>query len=473
MTTHVPFPTFGVTGLTVPAELDILAGVQADQQAAFGGNLNPSLTTPQGQLAQSLTAIIGNKNNQFLALANSVDPAFASGRMQDAIGRIYYLTRIPASSTTVTATCMGNVGAIIPVGAKATDQAGTIYQCTQAGTIPSSGSINLTFACVTTGAIACPIGYLNKIYQSIAGWDSITNAVAGVVGNAVESRADFEFRRSQSVALNAQGSLQSILGSVLQIPDVLDAYAIENVTEVTSGAAVTGSISGLVLTVTNVSSGTISVGHTIVGAGVEQGTTIVSLGTGTTGTGTYNINISQSISSESLTIAYGGVRLVNHSLYIAVYGGVAQAIAQAIWNKKSPGCNYNGNTTETVYDYGNALNPYHAPYPSYAVTFEIPTPVPIKFAVHMQNSAQVPSDAMTQVKNAIYAAFHGSEGSQRARIGSDIFHSNYYACLFNLGKWVLIYDIRVGVTTVNRDSVLIQINQVPTLTLADITVTFI
>ena len=61
MATNVPAPTFGPTGFVAPAESAILAGVQADQQAAFaaaGIALNPSLTSAQGQLATSLTAII-------------------------------------------------------------------------------------------------------------------------------------------------------------------------------------------------------------------------------------------------------------------------------------------------------------------------------------------------------------------------------------------------------------------------------
>ena len=48
ITTSVPQPTFGPTGyIILPAESAILTGVFADINAAFGGNLNPGLTTPQ------------------------------------------------------------------------------------------------------------------------------------------------------------------------------------------------------------------------------------------------------------------------------------------------------------------------------------------------------------------------------------------------------------------------------------------
>ena len=469
MTTHVPSPVFGDKGFVPQNESAILAGVQADQQDAFGGDLNPALSTPQGQLAQSEAAIIGEVVNQFLFLANGVDPAYASGRMQDAIGRIYFIERNPAQPTVVIATCTGLSGTIIPANARAQDKNGILYFCSSGGTIPISGTIDLAFFCSVTGPVACPTGFLNIIYQAIPGWDSINNTPAGVEGSDVESRADFEHRRQQSVAFNAQGSLPSVIGAVLQVPGILDAYATENVTSVTSGAVFNGTSVGTTLTVNSVTSGTVAVGQTLTGAGVAQSTVIAALGSGTGGTGTYVISISQNVGPETMNSAVGGAPLVAHSLYIAAYGGDAQAIANAIWTKKSPGCNYNGNTTKTVLDTRSAYSP---PYPSYSVTFEIPTPTAIKFAVSMQNNSGVPSNAADLVKQAVIASFVGADGGPRARIGSWLFASRFYANIAALGPWALIYEILLGVGAANQFTVLMQINQVPTIQASDIAVTF-
>jgi len=67
-----------------------------------------------------------------------------------------------------------------------------------------------------------------------------------------------------------------------------------------STAAVTGSISGTVLTVTAVAAGTLSVGQTLFGTGISDDTLITALGTGTGGIGTYDINNSQTIISSSI-----------------------------------------------------------------------------------------------------------------------------------------------------------------------------
>jgi hypothetical protein len=71
----------------------------------------------------------------------------------------------------------------------------------------------------------------------------------------------------------------------------------------TPGPSFTGSISGVTLTVTSVSSGTLAIGQTLYGAGITAGTTITGLGTGAGGTGTYTVSVSQTVSSESMSSA--------------------------------------------------------------------------------------------------------------------------------------------------------------------------
>jgi hypothetical protein len=372
-TTNVPAPIFSAAGFVAPSEPDILTGVQQDIDSAFGGGTNLALETPQGQLASSQAAIIGNAYSLFVLFTNQVDPSYASGRMQDAIGRIYFISRNPAEPTVVQALCTGLAGVVIPVGAIAVATDGKLYSCTAGGTIPIGGSITLPFACNDTGPIACPATSLSTIYQAIPGWDSISNPTDGVVGNVVESRVDFEARRASSVALNSRGSLPAILGAVLAVPNVLDAYVTENAT----GSPVT-------------------------------------------------IN---------------GVSIAAHSIYVAVVGGDPQAVGQAIWSRKAPGCGYVGNTTVTVVDSNSG---YVLPLPSYSVTFQTPAGLPFVFKVSIASNAQVPANAATLIQQTILSAFVGADGGTRARIGSTVFASRFYAGIASLGPWVQIISILIG-----------------------------
>lgn len=226
--TSVPPVVFGPNGFLAPSEADILAGVMADIDAAFGGGVNPALESPQGQIATSQASIIGSVNDTFVYLTNQVDPAFASGRMQDAIARIYFLERNPSLPTVVQAVCSGLTGVVIPVGALAVAADGNLYSCTGSGIIPNSGSITLGFECNVDGPIACPAGTLNAIYQAIPGWDSIDNVDDGVLGTDIENRAEFETRRRDTVAANSVTTMGAIIGAVAKVPNVLDYYGFDN-----------------------------------------------------------------------------------------------------------------------------------------------------------------------------------------------------------------------------------------------------
>jgi len=74
------------------------------------------------------------------------------------------------------------------------------------------------------------------------------------------------------------------------------------------GASFTGSISGTTLTITAIASGAVALGQTISGTGITAGTTIVGFGTGSGGnineTGTYTVNISQTVTSTTISSYY-------------------------------------------------------------------------------------------------------------------------------------------------------------------------
>ena len=226
----VPTIQFTPAGVVIPTETAILAGVQADMDAAFGGGLNPALETPQGQLSSSQTAVIGDKNNEVALIVNQVDPQFSDGRFQDAIGRIYFLTRKPATSTSVTATLGGAPGTVVPAGTLAQDTSGNTYASTGAATIGVGGTVDQEFQNIITGPIPCAADTLIQVYQAIAGWDTITNATDGAIGHDVENRTDFELRRKNSVALNARSTPNAIYANVFAVDNVLDCYVIDNPT---------------------------------------------------------------------------------------------------------------------------------------------------------------------------------------------------------------------------------------------------
>jgi hypothetical protein len=387
--------------VVIPPESSILAGVQADINAAFGGGLNPALETPQGQLASSQAAVIADKNSEIALIVNQVDPLYASGRFQDAIGRIYFLDRKAATSTAVTATLGGLVGTVVPAGTFAQDLSGNTYILLGSVAIGAGGTVSSSWQNIATGPIPCPAATLTKVYQAVPGWDTITNPADGTLGQDVETRAEFEFRRQNSVALNSRGTCPSIYGNVFEkVLGALDCYVIDN----------------------------------------PSGLTVL--------TGPTNYP------------------MLPHSVFVAVIGGADVDIAQAIWEKKDVGCDYNGNTSVTVLDNSG----YSFPQPSYPVKFERPAPLAIKFAVRIVNLPSLPADIATLIRNSIVAQFNGTNGSVRARIGAAILAANYYASVALSASNVQLISVLVGTATPTDTQVDVGIDQAPTLDPLDIAV---
>jgi hypothetical protein len=394
MPTNVPPIQFTPTGVVIPDEQAILTGVLADMNTALGGGMSLSLSAPQGQLATSFSAVVGDKNDNVLNIVNEVNPDTASGRYQDAIGRIYFLERIQASGTVVLGTCAGLTGAVIPAGSLAQDVNGNVYASTGEATIGAGGTADVQFQSIITGPIACPIGTMNVIYKAVIGWESVTNLSAGTPGSNVESRADFEFRRRNSVAANAVNSVNSIRAAVLAVPNVVDAYVIDN-----------------------------PLGMTV-------------------NTGSTNYPV------------------LPHSVYIAVVGGADVEVANAIWRKKSLGCDYNGAHTFTVQDTSAGT----IPYPSYVVKWVIPAALPIFFAVNIVNNPSLPANIVELVRQAVVDAFNGVDGGTRARIGSTLYAGRYYASVAATDPAVEVLSILLGPAALpTGTSLLAGIDQRPTL----------
>jgi hypothetical protein len=406
-TTSVPQIQFTPQGPIIPNDTDILAGAQIDINYAFGGGVNPALNTPQGQLASSLAAIIADKDGEIAYVVNQVDPQYATGRFQDAIGRLTVgmAPRIAAAGTVVNCILTGLVGTVVPALALAQDTSGNTYSLLGAVTIPVGGTVMSSWQNLAAGPISCPAGTLTQVYQAVPGWDAISNPTQGVLGRLVETPREFELRRQNSVAGNSRGSCEAIQAAVYKVPGVLDCYVIDNTK---------GSI-------------------------VNKGSS--------------------------------NYPMLPHSLYVAVVGGIAADIAQAIWLKKDTGCDYNGNTSNTVLDTSPQYAP--GPYPSYLVQFNVPTNTQVLFAVSIINSPTLPTNIVALVQAAIIAQFNGGNGQNPARMGAAITGSSYYGAVLAVALGITVLSVLVGIASATLPQVIMGIDQEPVLQASDITVTLV
>lgn len=445
--TNVPPPSFGPNGFVSPTASAILTGAQADIDAAMGGGLNPDLTTPQGQLASSLSAIIEDSNGQFTALANGVDPAYATGRMQDAIGRIAGITRIPGTPTTLTIQCNGAAELPIPVGLTIIDDSQNQYQCNATATIGAGGSVTTTFACTVDGPIPVPATNSVRLYQILPGLDSVT-CTGGAVGTNIESRAAFELRRQASVALNALGYLGPIKAAILEQVGVIDAYVTENdenTVQTIGGVAVLPN--SILAAVTGGAAGDIaaqiydkkSPGCNMTG---WQTVTIFDQSPGYTQPyPAYEISFKPALTTPIVfTVTLKNNPQVPSNVTALVQGALAAALAGA-------DCTFLGSisgTTLTVTTiYGGALTPGQSLFgpqvlPYNAIVAQLTGPPGGVGTYQVSLSQTVASETMAT------GPVNPLQVTTRAGQGATVYASDYYAPIMALGPWVQIVSIQIG-----------------------------
>lgn len=403
--TSVPMPTFSDAGVLLPDDADVLAGVIADKNAAFGNALtffdaNGKFlqSRPMAQICVTETAVLSAAFSLMAYIANNFDPAVASGRMQDAIAAIYFLTRKPASYTTVAATCVGAVSTLIPAGARAKDTSGNIYATQDAAAIGASGTVDVTFVCQSSGPVPCPAGTLTQIYQIIPGWDSVSNASDGIPGADIESRADFEARRQASVSINAYASTNSIQAATKAIAGVIDAYVSENAT------------------------------------------------------------------SADQTV--GGVIVPAHGICVSVAGGADDDVAIAIKSKTAPGTPMGGNTSVSIPDtfslYNNGPDVIH-------FQRAVATPIYVKVTLSASSNIPTTALASVQTAAIAAFFGTGLNTTSMERINSIVYASQFYADIRALGDWADVVNVKVSLDgSTWSDTVSVNQAQIATLVAGDI-----
>lgn len=385
--TNVPPIEWLSTGLSIPATSAILSGVQADMNAAFGGTLNfTNLQTPQGQWSSSLAALITNVYALFSQLVDGVDPDLNSGFMQDSVGRLYFQNRIAGTPTTTTCTLTGLPGTVIPAGSTSQPQA---VDPTTGNLYYNQASVTIPSSGTATATFACtvngPTGLASGVLQI---YQSVPN------WDTISNAAGAPGTLTQSAESFEYQREQSIQANAQGYAQALNG-AVSNLTGVTA----------------------CFVYDNDTGSAVDYGPT------------EYPIPVS--------------------ATYVAVVGGTAAEIAQAIWSKKGPGAPTVGNQTVTVRDPSYPVTSA----PAYQIKYNVPNSIPMSCVVTLSSSANLPSNITTLIQNAILALFQtgqqanattGQAAIPPVSIASLILAANYFAPVLATASGVQLTSIEWG-----------------------------
>jgi len=85
----------------------------------------------------------------------------------------------------------------------------------------------------------------------------------------------------------------------------------------------------------------------------------------------------------------------------------------------------------------------------------------------------LPLNIVDLVKAAVIARFNGTDGTVRERIGSTILASRYYGAVTGCAPNVALLSVLIGTVTPTLTQIAVGIDQRPTLSASDISVTLV
>ena len=212
-------------GFEKKTQAEILDEIERDQQDNISKALNQSTQSPLGQLNGIFSAAMGELWDALEAAHQGRRPDGSSGSSLTQLSLLTGTERRDATKTTVIATVNLDDGFSQAAGTMFAHVTGDpTRRFTNTGLVENSSGItndfDVEFEAVDAGALACPAGSLEVIAEALTGWNSITNALDGVIGLDDETDEDLRLRRSDELSAQGTNTADAIRANILN--DLVD-----------------------------------------------------------------------------------------------------------------------------------------------------------------------------------------------------------------------------------------------------------
>lgn len=303
MATDPNVSTITSNGLAIESKPNILAWLTSQMQAIYGADINLASNSPDGQLINIFAQADTDLLELLLMAYNNfaVDTSF--GSRLDQLVALNGLARIAGTQTlaqvvvtaTTALTLPGLDQAIVPAFT-VQDNAGNQFQLVTSHVFSGGGNATLTFAAVTIGAVTTIANTITNIVTSTLGISAVNNPSisSDIIGTNEETDAQLKIRHDQSFSLASVGLSDAMEASLRNIPDVTDAYVVENNTPAMVGPIPANSIWAIVAGGTPLEIGTAIYSKKSPGCGMLGSVTqIISRPNGSTFTAKWDIAVAQ------------------------------------------------------------------------------------------------------------------------------------------------------------------------------------
>ncbi len=223
---------FGLTkkGFKTKRYADIVAGREKRARELLGQDINLSESSILGILIRLSAWDVGDVWQQAEEVYLSAFVSSAEGISLDRRCQNLGLMRHIATPARGIVTFVGADGTDILQGVDVQTGTGIVFRTIEAGTIDSSGEVDVLVQAVESGAVGnVGVGSIYRLVSPISGVAEVRNEDATSGGRDTETDMEFRERYYRSIAKPGGSSVLAVEGALLNLEGVLDAKVRENV----------------------------------------------------------------------------------------------------------------------------------------------------------------------------------------------------------------------------------------------------
>lgn len=227
-------------GIIVPADSEVLLGIQNKFQEIFGADIDLSAETPVGRLIEAFAVMVKSSVGVTAQCANQFNMNDATGIYLDALAQIFNIRRIAETKTQIKIRCyfadVPSGTTTIPAGSLVmASSTGAIFMVDEA--IPNNGNqieestgrvyAEGTATATRGGVIVVQNGAVNTIRTSVLGWTGVRNIETIHTGTELETDESLRRRMTETRYIGG-GFYDSLLSALKRLSGVYSACVLEN-----------------------------------------------------------------------------------------------------------------------------------------------------------------------------------------------------------------------------------------------------
>lgn len=217
------------TGYTPTTAATVIDKVNAIFIETFGEGFIIAPPSLNGQLIQIITEnALQVEAAKTLLYGGLYNPDIANDVWLKSLCKFNDIKAKPATPSIVNCVVTGLPGTIIPINKQVLNTNGDVFYNPSVIVIPESGVTTILFKSLVLAPINCNAGTVNRIVQTLPGWDSVNNPSDGILGTNEQSNYALRSNRKYSLAINSAGGVDSVISALNENENIINFGVQEN-----------------------------------------------------------------------------------------------------------------------------------------------------------------------------------------------------------------------------------------------------